>query len=174
MINAQHIILIGFMGAGKSTIGKELARQLHYPFMDVDEEIVRQERRTIPEIFKTGGETFFRQIESEVFANLVQNKERSVIATGGGIILLEQNRSILKRHQTILLEASLDTLFKRVSKQQQDRPLLKTDSDMKSKMEVLYNERLLLYHESAKYIIQTDGKSIDTIVEEIRSCIELP
>ncbi|TCS83990.1 shikimate kinase [Tepidibacillus fermentans] len=174
MINdKQHLIFIGFMGVGKSTIGKELSRQLHLPFIDLDEEIVRRENRTISEIFQSEGESFFRKVESEIFADIVQNKKPSVIATGGGIILSDQNRSLMKPHLTILLEASLDSLFDRVTKQQQDRPLLKTDTDMKLRMKELYHQRLRLYRQSADFIILTDNKSVDSIIEEIQNKLGL-
>ncbi|MGB4372095.1 MAG: shikimate kinase, partial [Halanaerobiales bacterium] len=97
------IALIGFMGSGKSSVGRELARRLAYSFIDTDQEIERKSRMTIPEIFKTYGEAYFRQLEEEVLVEIIENNKEMVLATGGGIILSESNRSILREKTTIIL-----------------------------------------------------------------------
>ena len=162
----QNIILIGFMGAGKTTVGKELSRILRYPFIDLDQKIEDEEGRSIPEIFQAMGEPYFRKVESEVFANTLIENSKSVISTGGGIILLEKNRRIMDRYPTILLNASVDEIYRRVS-HQTNRPLLQSEGDLYSRIGDLYSQRIAIYQQVADFVIDTDRKEISDIVEEI-------
>ena len=123
----MNIILIGFRGTGKTTIGKLLAKQLGKEFIDADVYLEKKEGMSIKDVFKKGGETLFRDIESKVITelSLLDNK---VIATGGGAVLREENVKNLKRHGIIiLLDADANTLHKRIqrdSHSQQRRPNL--------------------------------------------------
>ncbi|WP_339063509.1 shikimate kinase [Tepidibacillus marianensis] len=154
----QHIILIGFMGVGKSTVGKELANILNIPFIDMDEEIIKQEGRTIPDIFKLAGEKYFRKIETMILQRIIQSPNQAVIATGGGIILSKQNRLLIKQHYTILLDASIDEVYRRVSGNSEDRPLLQSNQDLRRRLEDLYRSRSSLYQELADVIIDTEKR----------------
>lgn len=160
----MNIALIGMMGSGKTSIGKILANKLSTSFIDTDEEIVRQEQKTINEIFEEYGENHFRSIESEILKNILNNDEQ-VISTGGGIIKSSQNISILKEKSLVIyLKASSDTLFERV-KNNKERPLLNVDN-MKEKIENLLKERISKY-EQAHYSINTENKTLSEIADEI-------
>lgn len=163
----KHIILIGFMGTGKTTIGQELAKRLNCNFVDIDQEIVEFEGRSINDIFATSGEMYFRKIETETLKKTLANIS-GVVATGGGIILSKENRQIISEGQTILLEASIEEIYHRLS-DNSDRPLLKADNitEVKEKMEKLLRERKGLYHSLGAVTINTDNKTISEIVNEI-------
>lgn len=146
----ENIVLIGMPGSGKSTIGHQLSEKLNKPFIDLDEEIETYSKQTIPALFEKG-ESYFRSIESEVAANI--SKESSlVIATGGGIILHEENMSALRKNGIIIfLNRSLEHIASDV--EMSSRPLLK---DGLNKLETLYNERIHLYQEYADIIIENN------------------
>ncbi|MHC0035935.1 shikimate kinase [Pseudoneobacillus sp. C159] len=159
----KSIYLIGFMGAGKTTVGKELADCLRRPVFDTDEEIVRSTNRTISDIFATEGEAFFRSLEITCLRNLPV--ENSIITTGGGIILSKENRSWMKEKGIIVfLNATPEEILQRLS-QDDTRPLLKEDK-VKQVTERL-KARLPLYMTTADMVIDTNHKSIKTITKEI-------
>lgn len=166
----KNIALIGMMGSGKSTIGKKLSLILPtYNFIDTDELIVLNQNMSINDIFAQKGEEYFRNIETSIL-NEVLNKENQIISTGGGIILKEENRSILKQNSIVIyLQASSNTLFERV-KNNKERPLLNVE-DMKSKIENLLQQRKELYKNSSTYIINTEEKNIENILKEIEGII---
>lgn len=121
----RPLVLVGLMGAGKSTIGKRLAARLHLPFADADQEIERAAGLTIAEIFERFGEKEFRDGERRVIARLIDGKTK-VIATGGGAFMQEETRSlILRRAIAIWLDADIDVLAERVQRREGTRPLLK-------------------------------------------------
>ena len=123
-----NVILIGFMGCGKSTVGQLLARQLGFQFIDTDQLIVKKARRPIPVIFEQEGETGFRALESSILDDLTSATDRTVIATGGGIITVPDN--IAKLHAlglVIWLNPPEDVLFQRVMRNH-DRPLVRTEN----------------------------------------------
>jgi shikimate kinase len=120
---ARAIVLVGLMGAGKSTVGRRLAARLRLPFVDADREIERAAGMSIPEIFETFGEDGFRDGERRVIARLIDGTPR-VVATGGGAFVNDETRAlILARSTTIWLDADLDVLAERVARRD-DRPLL--------------------------------------------------
>jgi len=163
MIQTKNIALVGMPGSSKTTTGKMLAEKLNREFIDTD--IVYEEKygETIAATFAEYGEEVFRKRETEVLKACMQ-RTMAIIATGGGIVLKQENRNILKEGQVIWLQASLDTIFERV-KNDTTRPLL--EGLKKERITQLYQERKELYAEAADIVIATDGKITEQIADEI-------
>lgn len=166
----KHIVLIGFMGTGKSTVGTELAKQLAVSFFDTDIEIERKEGTGISGIFAAKGEKYFRQVETDVLTLSINNIMPSVIATGGGIVLSAKNRSLMEDHCLILLDADVEDIFERV-KENKDRPLLNSEENLKQTIKKMYDARQEIYNYVAKFRVNTSNKSITQIVAEITAYI---
>lgn len=166
----NNITLIGMMGSGKSTIGKKLSEVLpDYNFVDTDELIVLNQNISINDIFAQKGEEYFRHIETSILKEVL-NKRNQIISTGGGIILKEENRTLLKQKSIVIyLQASSDTLFERV-KNNKDRPLLNVE-DMKNKIATLAAERKELYKNCSTYIVNTEDKTIENVLKEIEGIV---
>lgn len=165
MANNQNIFLIGLMGAGKTTIGRQLASELSLDFFDSDHEVEKRTGVTITHIFDIEGETGFRKRETTMLDELTE-KKGIVLATGGGAILKPENRQFLmSRGTTIYLYANIDTLLERTSKDR-NRPLLQTE-DPHAKLEELLNIRDPLYRETADIIIDTGKDSVRLALKEI-------
>jgi len=161
----MNIILIGFMGSGKTVVGKELAAKLGVDFLDTDELIEKTEGRTISEIFKADGEEYFRQLETEVLKTL-KDYDNFILATGGGIILKEGNIAALKTlGPVILLWADPAVVYERV-KNEAHRPLLQV-ADPKAEIIKRLAARSEKYHQAADHKIDTSGQSPEQIGEEI-------
>ncbi len=142
-LGTRPIVLVGLMGAGKTSVGRRLAEKLDIPFVDADHEIEAAAGKSIPEIFADHGEAYFREGERRVIQRLIGNGAQ-VLATGGGAFMNEETRErILKHGISVWLKASLPLLMKRVSKRQ-DRPLLKTD-DPEAVMRALIDKRYPVY-----------------------------
>jgi shikimate kinase len=153
------------MGAGKTAIGKELARQLELDFLDADQEIERRTGVDIPLIFEKEGEAGFRRREREVVAELTQ-RERLVLATGGGAVLDPANREALKsRGRVIYLKASLASQAARTA-QNRNRPLLHTE-DREARLEQLFEIRRPLYEDLADLTVDTDSGQVKQITQRI-------
>ncbi|MCT4543690.1 MAG: shikimate kinase [Vallitalea sp.] len=164
-----NIILVGFMGSGKSTVGKELSKLLNRKFIDTDEEVEKEEGRSINDIFNTQGEQFFRNIETKTLESLLE-KKNYIISTGGGIVLKEYNRQLLKKiGKVIFLHADVNHIVNNV-KYDDTRPLLQTEDWIKTISEML-ESREDKYLSTADIIIQTSGKNIESIVQEIISLL---
>ena len=162
----KNIVLIGFMGSGKSTVGKVLAKQLAYLFLDTDREIEEKEHKTINKIFEEEGEHYFRKCETELLKNLEISSENCIISTGGGMPLMEQNGEILsKLGFVVYLSVQKDTVIKRL-KYDMTRPLLAGDH-AEEKVAKLLEFRKPIYEYTAHMVIETDQKTIEEIVEEI-------
>lgn len=160
----KNIVLVGLSGSGKSTIGKILKEKNNYQLIDTDEKIEKMENRTINDIFAEDGEEFFRNLETKISKDL-QNVNSSIISTGGGIVLRQENIGYLKTNGMIFyLKTSPEVLVKRLSGDS-TRPLLKTD-DVKKKLENMLEIRGKLY-EKADFIIETDNLSVNETVQEI-------
>ncbi|GBF10994.1 shikimate kinase [Tepidibacillus infernus] len=168
----EHLVLIGFMGVGKTTLGQALANHMGISYIDTDDLIVQKEKSDIPTIFAKKGEHYFRKIESQVFLKTLGQKPFSVISTGGGIVLSEKNRSAMKEQMVIWLQASVDEIYKRISNNG-DRPLLKNGTDVKRNILDMMNERHALYEQVANFSIDTDQKSINQMIEEILQMLNL-
>ncbi len=164
-----NIILIGFMASGKTTIGKELAKQLGYRFLDTDAEVERREGCTIAGLFANRGETYFRKKEREVLQDL-SSGEAQVISTGGGIITQPENVAILQkcRGMVVWLDVTPEEVLRR-TKGDATRPLLQIGNDVEklSKVKNLLAKRYDLYRASAHYTVAVDGKGIDEVTQEI-------
>lgn len=159
----KSIYLIGFMGAGKTSVAKELADILSLKNYDTDREIEQAASKSIKDIFAEEGEAGFRETEGQILKKMPV--EDAVIATGGGVILAEQNRFHMRQNGTVIfLQASIEEILKRLSGDD-SRPLLKGKNGQAA--EELYHKRLPLYTEAAHYVIDTDAKSISEIVDEI-------
>ena len=161
----DNIILIGMMGAGKSTVGIELSKSLtNYKLIDIDSEIEKHENMKISEIFENFGEEHFRQIETNFLKEICKNNNQ-IIATGGGIFEREENRNILKTCGTVYyLKASAETLFNRI-KNQTHRPLLKNGFGAENIKNILSNREE--NYSKADIIIDTENKPLYNIVKEI-------
>ncbi len=153
----MNIILIGFRGTGKTTIGKMIAQRLGKEFIDADEFLEQKQGKAIKDIFAEGGETLFREIEAQIIAELCLLDDR-VIATGGGAILREENvRRLKKNGMIIFLDADVDTLYKRIredAQTQQKRPSL-TNLSAHEEIEYLLAYRRPLYDRIADLVINT-------------------
>ncbi len=165
MRKAINYFLVGPMGSGKSTVGRKLAQALEYDFFDSDREIETRTGVTIAHIFDIEGEAGFRRRETDMLAALVQ-KKHIVLATGGGSILAEANRAMLKQHGTVIyLKASVDTILRRTSADRA-RPLLQTE-DRRGRLEQLMQQRAPLYEEVADYVVETDHQSVGSVAGRI-------
>lgn len=165
----KRIILIGFMGAGKSTLGPRLAQHLGWTFIDLDDEIVRAEQKSIAQIFDSIGEAHFRKLEQNALANILK-LERVVLALGGGAIETEANRQLLHEDQGTLLlylAAPLEVLIARCEQQQLERkavrrPVLEKRAELMER----FQRRRPLY-ELADWTIDTTGQTLDELVQSV-------
>lgn len=150
----DNIALIGFMGSGKTTIGKLLAKALDMKHIDIDKEIIRIENRSINEIFETDGESYFRDLERKIIAR--ESAENNiVISTGGGSIIDNNNiKSLRETSFVVYLNCSVDCVYGRV-KNRKHRPLLNVDN-MYEKIVELYEKRKFLYKVSCDYSVEID------------------
>jgi len=165
-LGARSIVLVGMMGAGKSTIGRRLSVRLGLPFLDADAEIEQAHRLPIPDIFEKYGEPYFRDGEVRVIARLLDNGP-AVIATGGGAVMREETRDRIRaKAVSIWLKVDTDVIMRRV-KRRSDRPLLQT-ADPEATVERLVKEREPLYGQADVTIWSRDVPH-DKIVDE---CLE--
>lgn len=163
----EHIFLIGFMGAGKTTVSWKLGERSGVEVLDTDQMLVEQEGKSISRIFEEDGETYFRDRETELLKTL-QGRKPAVISCGGGVPLREENGLLMKQcGKVVWLNATPETIYERV-KNSTDRPLLNGNMNVpyiRSMME----SRREAYASCASHIIDTDGRSFAEIVEEILS-----
>ena len=165
-LGRRSIVLVGMMGAGKSTIGRRLGARLRLPFLDADIEIEAAASMSIPEIFETHGEPYFRDGEARVIARLLESGP-AVIATGGGAFMREETRNrIREKAVSLWLKADVDTIMKRV-KRRADRPLLRTE-DPAATVARLLEAREPVY-QSADLTIASRDVPHDRVVDE---CID--
>ena len=163
-LGARSIVLVGMMGAGKSTIGRRLAARLQLPFFDADTEIEAAHRTSIPEIFERFGEPYFRDGEMRVIARLLDGGP-AVLAPGGGALTREETRSrIQEKAVSIWLKADADVILRRVRRGRTDRPLLQT-ADPEATVTRLISEREPVY-QFANLTIASREVPHDKIVEE--------
>ncbi len=145
LLKGVNLYLIGMMGAGKTTVGRELAKQLSYGFLDADVVIEQATGRTINQLFASEGEAGFRQLESDVLAQICAFT-KLVISTGGGVILQRQNWSYLRHGLIVWLDVPVEVLYKRLA-EDTTRPLLQ-DVDLKEKLRSLKEQRQALYNQA--------------------------
>ena len=154
-----NVVLIGFMGCGKTTLGRGLAAKLGFRFVDMDELIVQKAGMPIPEIFAASGEAGFRKLESDVLQEL-HGSEHCVVSTGGGVVTIPENIPLLKAlGYVIFLNVPERTLFDRISRNQ-DRPLLRT-ANPRQTMHDLLEARMPLYQSAADLDLDVRGLTPD-------------
>ena len=167
----MSIIFVGLPGSGKTTIGRQLARRLGWPFVDSDHVIEHRLGCSIREFFARAGEDSFRDIEQQVLDEL-SSQHAGVISTGGGAVLREANRRHLReRGQVIYLRSMPEDIFRRV-RHDTARPLLQVDDPLQ-RLRSLYEERDPLYRETAHFVIETGRPSVATLVNMILMQLEL-
>jgi len=162
------VYLIGYMGAGKTTISKLLAKELHLPFYDTDQEIEKKEKRSVSEIFKKDGEFHFRMLETELLKNINQN---SIVSCGGGLPIHNNNIGLINsKGISIYLKASNNYLFNRLKNEKRNRPLIanKTDKELEVYIKNELQNRSPFYN-LANHIISIDNKKTDKVLREINS-----
>jgi shikimate kinase len=176
----HSLILIGFMGSGKSSVGRRLARRLGCGFLDLDSEIERVAGQSIPQIFALEGEEKFREYETRVLQSVLQ--EEAVIASGGGLVTRPENRALLREAaargaHVVYLKASPQTLAERIRRQPGTRPLidgpgapLDTEATRR-RVEELLAMRAQFYEECATVTIQSDGAPFETVIQQITEAI---
>ncbi|MBQ7944104.1 MAG: shikimate kinase [Lachnospiraceae bacterium] len=167
----KNIILIGYMGCGKTTVGKNLARICGYTFLDTDEWIEEQQGRSISEIFATDGEEAFREMETQCIQTLIDGKlEGYVISTGGGMPVREVNRQLLKKlGKVIYLSVKPETVYERI-KGDTKRPLLQCDDPL-SKIKDMIAMRAPAYRDGADYIVRVDTLKQYTVALKIKKLV---
>jgi shikimate kinase len=164
-----NIFLVGLMGAGKTTVGKNLARHLEKPFYDSDQEIEARTGVNIPLIFELEGEAGFRRRESAVIADLTQMQD-IILATGGGVVLAKENRdNLCKNGLVVYLRANVKELWHR-TRHDRNRPLLQTE-DPRAKLQQLFEQRDPLYREIADVVIDTGDQPVSAIVHQLEEII---
>lgn len=162
----MNLVLIGYRGTGKSTVGKVLARRLGRQLVSTDKEIVRRAGQTIPQIVEAHGWEHFRNLESEVCRHLA-GKDNLVIDTGGGAILREQNVDVLKENGMLIwLTASVQTIASRIGDDTQ-RPSLTGDQSFVDEIEEVLRERSPKYRAAADHELSTDKRTIQTLADAI-------
>jgi shikimate kinase len=163
-----RVVLVGPMGAGKSTVGGLLAARWGVPFRDTDRDIEAAEGREISEIFVDSGEDYFRDREREAVAAALDEHD-GVLALGGGAVLDQDIRARLDGHHVVFLEVGLSDAVKRVGLGV-GRPLLL--GNVRSRVKVLLDERTPLYRSVAAVTVQTDGKAPEEVVDEVATAVE--
>lgn len=159
----MKIVLVGFMGVGKTSVGKDLSERLNLDFFDTDIEIEKR-YGSIESIFENFGEEYFRNIETNTLNNIIK-KDNIVISTGGGIVL--RNSEVLKKiDKVIFLDSTIENIYKNIKNDTNKRPLLK-NCNVKEKIEELLNKRYSLYESVSNLKIKTENKTIYEISEEI-------
>ena len=152
---ADKIILMGFMGCGKSTIGKVLSKKLGMPFVDLDDVIEKEAKTSISKIFAGKGEKYFRQLETKVLKNILDRDEQLILALGGGTPCHNNNLKLIKRHPSFYINCGVDLLTSRLRKERSHRPIIaeQDDKHLKSFIKNKLSERRSFY-EQATYTNQ--------------------
>lgn len=165
-----NVILIGFMGCGKSTVGLRLSYRLRKPVIDTDKEIEKAEKRSISDIFQTEGEAYFRDKETECLKKLLKTSGNQIISVGGGLPMREVNRQLLHQlGQVVYLRAKAETIYDRL-KYDTTRPLLQGENPQE-KIRSLMTQREQNYKEASDIIIDVDGKDFEQIIGEIEALV---
>ncbi|KFF03163.1 shikimate kinase [Flavobacterium hydatis] len=166
----KKIVLLGYMGCGKSTIAQKLSKTTEIPFLDLDKCIENKVNLTINEIFDKNGEIYFRKLEHEMFQELLQSPEEMIIGLGGGTPCYANNHELLNKEgvDSIYLKASIDTLYGRLLHNKSKRPLIadKNEEEMREFIATHLFERSFYYNQ-AKYKVSVDEKTIDETVSDI-------
>lgn len=170
----KKIILVGYMGSGKTVVASKLATVLQKTHLDLDSLIENKEKLEVNSIFKTKGELYFRKLEHQVFKSLVESEDEFILSLGGGTPCYANNHLFLKNEDviSIYLKTSVEELHERLLGNKSSRPLIAAmeEEELKEFIAKHLFDRNYYYHQ-AKHIISTDAKSIDAIVEEIKNLV---
>ena len=166
----MRIFLIGFMGSGKTHWGKQLAERLKLSFFDLDEVVVQSEQLSIPEIFSTKGEEYFRNKEKDMLEKLVDENASMVVSCGGGTPCFFNNIEFMKKYGTVVwLNTHVNVLLQRLLKERDERPLLKEISDDGLRTYVIrkLNERRIYYEQADVIIDKEDAYSMNDFIQTV-------
>lgn len=165
----MRIFLIGFMGSGKTHWGKLLSRRLQLPFYDLDEEIVKVEKRSIQQVFHDEGEEYFRVKEREVLEALSEDHDDVIISCGGGTPCFFNNIDLMKRRgKVIWLNTAVNTLVQRLLREKQSRPLIKSISDEELKSFIIKKlQDRKMYYEQADVMLHEESITIDSLYKTL-------
>lgn len=170
----MKVVLLGYMGCGKSVIGAFLSEKLQVPFYDLDNEIEKLTQNSISKLFQTKGEIYFRKKENEILKTFLDKENDFVLSLGGGTPCYYNNHELLLREDvfSIYLKASADTLVSRLLKEKAQRPLLHNQDEVSLKDFINKHlfDRSFYYHQATK-IITVDDKTIDQITKEINNLL---
>ncbi len=165
-----NVILIGFMGCGKTTVGLKLSYRLRQSVIDMDKEIEKSEQRAISELFAAEGEEYFRKKETECLKKLIETTSNMIISAGGGLPVREENRELLHRlGRVVYLRARPETIYDRL-KYDTTSPLLQGDNPQK-KIRQLMEQRADCYEQVADIIVDVDNKEFEQILDEIQEAL---
>ena len=171
-MNARHaIVLVGLMGSGKTTVGKRIAQELGFPFVDSDDVVASVAGKSVRDMFAQDGEAVFRQCESDAIKSVLVGRQSSVVlATGGGAVISSENRSLISEQASnvVWLDASVEDLVVR-TKQSAARPLL--DGDAAATLQSLSSQRSAWYEEVATVRIDTRGKTVAKVCSAVLEAI---
>jgi len=165
----KHLVLVGMMGAGKSSVGRALARRLDRELLDTDQMVETRTGRTVRDIWSDDGEPTFRAFEAEVLADAIADERPSIIAAAGGVVLSDVNRAVLRGESAhvVWLMADVELLLDRV-KNGMHRPLL--DDDPEGTLRTMYEERSGLYQDVADAIVSVDNRSVNDVAGAVLRC----
>ena len=160
------LAIVGYMGSGKTTLGRLLARATGLEFVDLDRTISKKAGKEIPEIFAEYGEGRFRDLEREALREALDGKTPCIVACGGGVVIRPENRALLQGVTTIFLREDIGVLYGRT--RGPGRPLRAASRE---EFESRYDERLPFYREVADFEVEVDGRSPSQVVEEVLGCL---
>ena len=166
----MRIILIGFMGSGKTHWGKQVAHRLELPFFDLDEEVVRAETKSVAEIFAEKGEEYFRMTEKETMESLVADNESMVLSCGGGTPCFFNNIDFMKKYGIVVwLNTHVEVLLQRLLKEKLKRPLIKDidDDELRTYIIRKLNERRMYYEQADVVIDKEDAFSMNDFIQTV-------
>lgn len=166
----MRIFLIGFMGAGKTHWGKQVANRMGLPFHDLDELVVAQEGRSIADIFTENGEEYFRLAEKQMLEELVEKEDSMIISCGGGTPCFFNNIDYMKRHGIVVwLNTHVEVILQRLLKERMHRPLLKDirDEDLRNHIIRKLNERRMYYEQADVIIDKEDSISMNDFIQTV-------
>lgn len=169
MSKPNKIVLVGFMGSGKTTLGKKLANKLGYAFFDLDELIEEQEKLSISEIFSKQGENYFRTVEQKILNDKLDTNQPLVLSVGGGTPCFFDNMEFINKQATsIYLKYNAGMLYSRLSSAKAKRPLLteKSDEELKDFIKKTLSEREGFYNQS-KIVVESNNITVDTIFHQL-------
>ena len=168
----DNIILIGFMGSGKTRVGKEFAALQKIPVLDTDDLIVEREGMSINDIFAKKGQDYFRRAETDLIRELQEREGRYVLSVGGGLPLREENRPLLRKLGTVVyLKTGVKTLCARLAGDTQ-RPLLSGEGTLEEKIVRILTEREPKYEDAADKVLVTDGLSVKQVAEKVTGLVK--